>query len=401
MLLDDLSLIKCIGAGTFGEVYLTSKKGSENKLATKKISKKYMSNPKYKKYIENEINILKGVSHSNIIKLYEVKETPYFYFLVMELCNGGNLSNCLEEYINKYKNPFSEEIVQFLMYQIISAIKYLHNKNILHRDIKLDNILINFESEIDKNNLDILKATIKIIDFGFARHLSSSELASSILGSPLNMDPGILEKLIKLKNKMDYSETYEYDQKADIWSLGTICYQMLTGKSAFEAKNLQDLVNKIEVGKYFLSTNLSKETCSFLNGMLKYDLKKRLTADQLLEHPFLRKPYNLFTKISDNYKEIDFIEINIKKTMNFKIPQPKLIGNSVEESEESEENKKNEENEENENNKNNININNLFLDALYNINDDFIYIEPLLIPIIYGNKPNTINNIFNTKEEEY
>ena len=87
--------------------------------------------------------------------------------------------------------------------------------------------------------------------------------------------------------------------------------------------------------------------------------------------------------------------------MNFKIPQPKLIGNSVEESEESEENKKNEENEENENNKNNININNLFLDALYNINDDFIYIEPLLIPIIYGNKPNTINNIFNTKEKEY
>ena len=110
----------------------------------------------------------------------------------MELCNGRRLSKCLEEYIKKYKNPFSEEIVQFSEKQIISIIKYLHNKNILHRDINLDNIIVNFESEIDKNNLDLLKATIKIIDFGFARHLSSSEQASSILGSPLNMDSGIL-----------------------------------------------------------------------------------------------------------------------------------------------------------------------------------------------------------------
>ena len=312
----------------------------------------------------------------------------------MELCNGGSLSNCLEEYIKKYKIPFSDKF-QFLMKQITSTIKYLHNKNILHRDIKLDNIIVNFELEIDKNILDILKATI---DFGYARRLSSSEQASSILGSPLNMDPGILEKFLKLKNKMDYSQPYKYDQKADIWSLGTICYQMLTGKSSFESKNLQELDNKINVGKYFLSTNLSKETCSFLNGMLKYNLEKRLTADQLFEHPFLTKPYNLFTKISDDYDDINFIEINIKKTMNFKIPQPKLIGNSVEESEESEEN---EENKENEKNKNDININNLFLEALYNINDDFIYIEPLLIPIIYGNKPNTFSNIFNTKEEEY
>ena len=209
MLVEDLTLIKCLGKGAFGEVYLTSKQGSKQRYATKKIDKKFTQNPRAKKYLENEINILKEIDHPNIIKLVEVKETTQFYYLVMELCNGGGLSECLDEYQKKHKKPFPEETVQYLMRQIVDGINYLHKRNILHRDIKLDNILVNFDLDEDKKSRNMLKAKVKIIDFGFARHLNPSQLAYSTLGSPINMDPGILRKL----NKMEHSKEYGYDQK--------------------------------------------------------------------------------------------------------------------------------------------------------------------------------------------
>jgi serine/threonine protein kinase len=80
-----------------------------------------------------------------------------------------------------YGSPFSEEIVQYLMRQIVEAIKYLHKKGIIHRDIKLDNILVNFENKDDKENLNMLKCQIKLIDFGFATYLNDSNLAYSVL----------------------------------------------------------------------------------------------------------------------------------------------------------------------------------------------------------------------------
>ena len=86
----------------------------------------------------------------------------------MEFCNGGELSKALEKYQSKYGCSFSEEIVKHLMRQNINAFQYIHKLKIIHRDIKLDNILLNYETEEDKNNLNLMKATIKIIDFGFA-----------------------------------------------------------------------------------------------------------------------------------------------------------------------------------------------------------------------------------------
>ena len=150
MLVKDLTLLKCLGKGSFGDVYLTSKQGTKQKFATKQIDKRFTTNPLGKKYFDNEKNILNELDHPNIIKLYEVHETTQYHYLVMELCNGGGLSECLEFYKKKYKKPFPEEVVQYLMKQIVSAINYLHKKNILHRDIKLDNILLNFDNEEDK-----------------------------------------------------------------------------------------------------------------------------------------------------------------------------------------------------------------------------------------------------------
>ncbi len=109
------------------------------------------------------------------------------------------------------------------MRQIISAVKYLHDKRIIHRYITLDNILFHYDSEEDQNNKNLIKSKIKIIDFGFARYLKKGELAYSTVGSPVNMDPIMLRKL----NDIDNSEEDDYDEKLDIWSLGTVCYEML------------------------------------------------------------------------------------------------------------------------------------------------------------------------------
>ena len=423
MLIEDLTLIKCLGKGAFGEVYLTSRQGSKQKYATKKIDKKYVSRPKAKKYLDNEIKILKEVDHPNIIKLYEVKETTQFFYLIMELCNGGSLADRLEEYIKKNKKPFPEETVQYLMKQIMSAINYLHSRNILHRDIKLDNILVNFDNDEDKRNNNVLKAKVKIIDFGFARHLAPAQLAYSTLGSPVNMDPGILRKL----NKMDNQNEYGYDEKADIWSLGTICYEMLIGKSTFDANSMRDLVRKVESGNYYLPTTLSKEAVSFLNGMLQYDSKKRLSANQLYNHKFLKKPYSELTKI--NLKEASKNIIDSQLKINSKNNQSIwVIFETNEEDGDLDDispvvdmpiNHQQQQNVEmqkiNNNNENKFNMPGLgkddgekidekvmkknILEAFDMMNDDFIFIEPKLIPVIPGDDPTVINKVTEFNED--
>ena len=428
MLVDDLTLIKPLGKGAFGEVYLTSKQGSKEKFATKKIDKKFTLNPKAKKYLDNEIGILRDIDHPNIVKLYDVKETSQFYYLVTEYCNGGGLSDCLEQYQEKHNKAFPEEIVQYLMKQIVSALRYLHNKTILHRDIKLDNILVHFENEEDRRNKNMLKAKVKMIDFGFARYLKKEELAYSTLGSPINMDPGILRKL----NKMAHSNEYGYDEKADIWSLGTICYEMLIGKCTFDAESMKELVRKVEKGDYFIPNFLSKEAVSFLNGMLQYDFKKRLTAEQLYRHKFINKNYKDLNKIDLgelNNKNIKGSKIKINSKVNQSIWD--VFGNgqcsvileeyyypgddsSFEENPNTKGKKGGKENEvppedpplikRNSTVQEPLNQKALeqeFMKVFEMVNDDFIYIEPKLIPIIPGDDPAIINKVSEFSDDNF
>ena len=422
MLVDDLTLIKPLGKGAFGEVFLTSKQGTTQKFATKQIDKKYAANPKAKKYLDNEIMILKDIDHENIVKLYDVKETSQYFYLVTEYCNGGGLSDCLEKYQEEHNAAFPEELVQYLMKQIVSALRYLHRKRILHRDIKLDNILVHYESEEDRVNKNLMKAKVKMIDFGFARYLKKEELAYSTLGSPINMDPGILRKL----NKMEHSKEYGYDEKADIWSLGTACYEMLIGNCTFDAESMKELVTKVERGNYFLPSTLSKEAVSFLNGMLQYDFKKRFTAEQLYRHKFLNKNFKDLNKI--NLKDIKNHIAGSKIRINTKLNQSiwNVFGDGqcstileevgpedmIEESSESsadtshtneipdivtkptfkntEELKLTEEE-----------LRKEFFKVFERINDDFIYIEPKLLPIIPGDDPAVINKVSGFNEDNF
>ena len=287
MQVDDLILTKSLGKGAFGEVFLTQIDGKNGFFATKRLDRSYTDKEENYKRLANEISVMQKIRHPNIVGLIDLKKTKSHCYLVMEFCNGGDLTGCLRKYMEAHRKPFSEEIVQYLMRQIVSGLDALHSRNILHRDLKLDNILICFNSDNDKKSLNMLRANAKITDFGFATYLKQG-LATTVLGTPCNMDPSLL-------NNMETRTRNEgYDQKADIWSLGTLCYEMLVGRTPFSGNSMQDLFKKVKIGNYALPTSLSREVVFFIEGMLQQDPKKRLSCKELLNHDFLTKNVRQF-----------------------------------------------------------------------------------------------------------
>ena len=288
----DITLLKLLGKGSYGEVYLSLKRNENKYFATKKINR-IKAETEMKRYFKYEINILRILDHPNIVKLEEIKWDDYNYYIVMEYINGGELSDYLKKYMLKYNKPFPEDIVQYLMKQIVDALIYIHDLNIIHRDLKLENIMVSFDSEKDKEELNMMKAKIKIIDFGFAIILPSKfSLTNSAVGTFMYMDPKIIKEF---NNQALVDKSRGYGKEADIWSLGCICYQLFRGKYPFEAKTFEELVGKINLGKYRLPRTASTEIVSFLDKMLKYDGKDRSTARELINEPFLIKNFKDFT----------------------------------------------------------------------------------------------------------
>ena len=236
-------------------------------------------------------------NHPNIIKLFEIKETKDKILLIKEYYNGGTL----ESFLKKNIKPLSEETVQYIMRQLIDAIKYLHNKKIICRDLTLYNIKINYEDENDIINNNIMKGKIKIFDLFSSRYLAKGELDQTVIGTYYYMDP-TLDSGRENKN-------FGYDEKVDIWNLGVVFYVLLTGELSFQS------IKKIKKGDYFLPTSISKEALSFLNCMLQIESKKRKNADILYYHPFLRKNVNNFTKIKKDINKSE-IKLNIKNNDN-------------------------------------------------------------------------------------
>ena len=421
---EELNFIKQIGKGAFGTVYLTTMDGNLNYYATKIVEKKVADSPKLKKYFHNELEILKEIEHKNIMKLIKVKQSEDKYYLICELCNGGSLHHCVNKYLKMYRKPFSEEIVQYLMKQIIEALQYLHSHKIIHRDLKLDNILVTFKNENDKEILNMYGAQIKIIDFGFSTYSNKQDLHKSVLGSPLYMDPIILKKYTKKEKNIK-----GYTEKIDIWSLGNLCYEMLMGKSAFQTTDIKTLEEKIEKGYYYLPTTFYKEVVGFLIGMLQYDADVRLSADELSKHPFLTKNIRHFERINikemekyikDNKLEIGIYEDkNLWNMFNSKynryleiIPEDSDItesiffnGNSLIKNNFNKNINGNNSINNNSinnnsifnniskiNNKTNDELKNIIKKAFDSINKDFLILPQRFIPLIPGNDPNDFFN---------
>ena len=319
----DYILFKKLGTFSLGEIYSSKRKGTEEIFAIKKIYRNYIDKQGLSKIIDKEFALSKILEHPNICRYLGIFKKEKYYYLIIEYINGLTLSECLEKYQYKHNASFSEEIVQYLMRQIIDAFRLIHSKNIIYRNINLDNIMVHFNNEVDKNNLNLLKAKIKIIDFSLAQN---GNLDKTVLGSPLYMSPELLKSLVNPDNNK-----IGYDNKIDIWSLGAVCYEMLTGKTVYDAQSLDDLVKKAETGEYRIPNNLSVETNSFLYNMLRYSPDQRLSADPLARHSFLIKKVDQFQKRVDQNGEII---INTKQDIPLlkfdnQATQPNTINNNI------------------------------------------------------------------------
>ncbi|XP_061149343.1 serine/threonine-protein kinase ULK1 isoform X2 [Syngnathus typhle] len=200
---------------------------------------------------------------------FSLTETASSVYLVMEYCNGGDLADYLHS-----KGTLSEDTIRVFLQQIAGAMRVLQAKGIIHRDLKPQNILLSYSPgrKSHSNN-----TCIKIADFGFARYLQNNMMAATLCGSPMYMAPEVIM-------------SQNYDAKADLWSIGTIVFQCLTGKAPFQASSPQDLRMFYEKNKN-LSPNIPRETSShlrhLLRGLLQRNHKDRMDFDEFFSHPFL------------------------------------------------------------------------------------------------------------------
>ena len=246
-----------IGRGTFGTVYYGKHTASGNEIAIKVIPKESLK-PELQIRLEQEIQCQRSVSSDNIVKLLDVQKTENNFYLILEYCKGGDLST----YIKK-NGKVSEQVAQIWLRQIAEAFRVLSEKNIIHRDLKLQNILMTETST---------SAVLKLADFGLSRFLED-DLAKTWVGTPLYMAPEIVN-------------CQKYDSKADIWSLGLVFYELVTGTLPLRVARREEIP---EAQRKLLAPPeyLSDECKDLLLKLLAYDPAMRISFAEIFEHPFI------------------------------------------------------------------------------------------------------------------
>ncbi|KIX00335.1 uncharacterized protein Z518_10474 [Rhinocladiella mackenziei CBS 650.93] len=306
-----------IGRGSFATVYKaihTSGSGVQSIVAIKSVNMSKL-NKKLKDNLTSEISILKGLHHPHVVALIDCKESSSHIHLVMEYVALGDLSHFIKRRAEikdsdlvgnmmvKYPNPrhggLHEVVVRHFLQQLSSALQFLRARNLIHRDVKPQNLLLNpsptyFEThkprpmpyQAGDNSLNPVCGirslpVLKIADFGFARSLPSTALAETLCGSPLYMAPEILR--------------YEkYDAKADLWSVGTVLYEMMTARPPFRASNHVELLRKIEKGedkiKFGEEFIISEDLKKLIRLLLKRDPKERLSFPEFFNSEIITGP---------------------------------------------------------------------------------------------------------------
>ena len=294
-LTDYYKIIRIIGEGGFGKVYEVQNRKTLETFACKKLSKLNILNlMKFK----DEIRILSKSDHPNIIKLYEIYESNRSFYLIMELCKGGQLFNQISERAQK-KNMYTEKDAAEIFQQIMSSIEYCHNQGICHRDLKPENILYLKEGD-EKDN------PLKIIDFGLSKHFRMNKLSSRV-GSVYYISPEVLEQ--------------SYTEKCDVWSGGVLLFLLLSGKLPFVGRNDNDIFAKIKSLNYNMNDNIWKNISDEAKDLIKHMLvpeKERFTAKEVLSHPWFKivnnieaKQLNIDFSLFKKYSE----ETNLKKVV--------------------------------------------------------------------------------------
>jgi len=315
-------LVREAGRGANGVIYESIDENTQKQYAIKAIPADKISEKQILESFKNELRALHKIDHENIIKLYGVEKTANNIYLILEYANGGNLQQYLNYYLKKNKNQLPVPVVQFFIRNIIKGLEYMHQNNIIHRDLKLDNILLNFKNveKVDYDTINIFDASVLVADLGYAKILKNSyDETQSICGTPIIMAPD----MINLRyNPEVRSNDLTYNYKVDLWSLGAITYQLLFGFPPFLARNINELFKEIIKGKYSISKNvkISIETVTFINGLLQYYPDKRFEWHSLNSHPFILNSVESFHMLEldqiDGDKLKEKIEIDSKNSDN-------------------------------------------------------------------------------------
>ena len=263
---------RILGKGAFGKVNLALHLASGRLVAIKSFNKKKLTTKRAKRKIKTEIEALSKLRNPFCTQIYDYFETDTHILIVMEYVCGDLLG-----FIRK-RAKISEPTAKIIFKQIIKGLQYIHKRKIVHRDIKLDNVLID------------LTNTVKICDFGVCRILQPGDVMYEHCGTPAYIAPEIFK-----------DEGYE-GFSCDVWSAGVTLYYMLAGVQPFKANKIEDLKEVILKGEYDPIEGVSKEANDIINGMLQLNPNKRLTIEEILKHPWLknvnikkRESLNIFT----------------------------------------------------------------------------------------------------------
>jgi len=261
---------RLLGKGAFGKVSLGMHKLTGKLVAVKSLKKQYLEDEASKKKVMQEISILKRLRHPNVIRLYESFESAKYIVIVTELCTGGDLLNYVRD-----KKKLNERMAKFVFKKLLNGLRHCHSRGVLHRDVKLDNVLLNGEGEL------------KICDFGVSKLVRRGEKLTEQCGTPAYIAPEILR-----------DKGYE-GFSVDIWSAGVALYAILYGTVPFKANNIKDLHKLIMKGKYNLKEEVSIEVRDLLKKMLECNPYKRITIPEILKHSWMQDvddSISLFTK---------------------------------------------------------------------------------------------------------
>jgi len=271
---------RVLGHGASGEVLQCTHKGTGSQFACKVVRKSAMNDAQS---MSTEIEIMKRIRHKNVVSMYELYETPRCLWIILELVDGGDLFHHLAETPDYCEGSASRHIKEMLQ-----GVHYLHSLGVVHRDLKLDNVLL------AGNGKD---STVKLADFGLSALIRLGEEG---------YDPDESGKRKKFNSLKDMWGTKEYfapeliDQaygpQADVWAVGCILYELLTGHQAFpkwrgEGKDDRLLYDRICKGQFDLTqhglNDVSNEAKNLISSMLHVDPVKRLSASECLQHPWI------------------------------------------------------------------------------------------------------------------
>lgn len=258
--LEHYCLVKLIGKGAFGKVILGIHILTGKYVAIKAIDKKYMRDKFSRQKVFQEVYILKKVRHANVVRLLEVFEDSERMLIVMEHAAGGDLLRRV-----RTKGALHESSARRTFRQVVYGLGHIHARGVLHRDIKLDNILLDAEGNV------------KICDFGVSRMVSADEVVREQCGTPAYIAPEII-------GNKGYKGFH-----TDHWSLGVLLYAMLTAAVPFKASNMQELLEVIMKRKVSFPLGMSRLAIDLIKSLLKVNPAERLSIPEILEHPWMKE----------------------------------------------------------------------------------------------------------------